>query len=107
MTHWDKILSSLQHKINRHSFNTWLKQTQQMSLADGLLQVEVPSLMFADWINRNYLPQIQESAREIGSSDLQIRFLSRQAPAAGRGAGHHGPVPGNGAPFEGPAGAQG
>jgi chromosomal replication initiator protein len=105
MTLWDKILSSLQHKINRHSFNTWLKPTHQMSLADGMLQVEVPSLMFADWISRNYLPQIQESAREIDNSDLQFRFLSRQAPAAARGAGHPGPVPGNGAPFD--AGAEG
>ena len=77
MTLWDKILSSLQHKINRHSFNTWFKPTHQMSLADGTLQVEVPSLLFADWISRNYLPQIQESAREVESSDriLVARFV--------------------------------
>ena len=55
MTTWDRILSSLQQKINRQSFNTWLKPTQQMSLADGTLHVEVPSLLFADWIGRNYL----------------------------------------------------
>ncbi|HEV8701049.1 MAG TPA: chromosomal replication initiator protein DnaA [Candidatus Polarisedimenticolia bacterium] len=100
MTLWDKILSSLQHKINRHSFNTWLKPTHQMSLADGTLQIEVPSLLFADWISRNYLPQIRESAREIESSDLQIRFMSRQAPATVRGAGNPGSVPVSGLPLE-------
>ena len=103
MTTWDRILSSLQQKINRQSFNTWLKPTQQMSLADGTLHVEVPSLLFADWIGRNYLPLIQESAREIECSGLQFRFTSRQAPAPSRGPAHPDPVPGTGAPAEAPA----
>ncbi|MBI1950577.1 MAG: chromosomal replication initiator protein DnaA [Acidobacteria bacterium] len=107
MTTWDRILSSLQQKINRQSFNTWLKPTQQMSLADGTLHVEVPSLLFADWISRNYLPLIQESAREIECSGLRFHFLSRQAPAPARGPAYPGPGPGNGAPIEAPAGADG
>src|SRR5438093_7652846 len=78
MNIWDRILSSLQQKINRQSFNTWLKPTQQLTFADGTLHVEVPSLLFADWINRNYLPLIQESAREIEGSELRLHFTSRQ-----------------------------
>jgi len=65
MNLWDRILTSLQLKINRQSFNTWLKPTQQLAFAEDTLHVEVPSLLFADWISRNYLPLIQESAREI------------------------------------------
>ena len=79
MNIWDRILSSLQQKINRQSFNTWLKPTQQLAFADGTLHVEVPSLLFADWINRNYLPLIQESAREIEGGDLRLHFTSRHA----------------------------
>ena len=78
MNIWDKILSSLQQKINRQSFNTWLKPTEQLAFANGTLHVEVPSLLFADWINRNYLPLIQESAREIEGNDLRLHFTSRQ-----------------------------
>jgi chromosomal replication initiator protein len=77
MNIWDKILSSLQQKINRQSFNTWLKPTQQLAFANGTLHVEVPSLLFADWINRNYLPLIQESAREIEGNELHLHFTSR------------------------------
>src|SRR5262245_934079 len=90
MNIWEKILSSLQQKINRQSFNTWLAPTQQLAFANGTLHVEVPSLLFADWINRNYLPLIQESAREIEGNDLRLHFTSRQpgspyraAPQAG------------------------
>jgi chromosomal replication initiator protein len=105
MTLWDKILSSLQQKINRQSFNTWLKPTQQMSLADGTLHVEVPSLVFADWISRNYLPLIEESAREIECNGLQFHFTSRQAPV--RGPAHPGTAPGNGAPADAPLKTEG
>jgi chromosomal replication initiator protein len=77
MTLWDRILSSLQGKVNSQSFNTWLRPTQQLSAADGLLQVEVPSPLFADFIHKNYLPLIQESARELAAGDLQLHFTSR------------------------------
>ena len=78
MNLWEKILTTLQPKMNRQSFNTWLKPTHQMALADGTLQVEVPSVVFADWIHRNYMPLIEESARELDVSELQVRFLSRE-----------------------------
>jgi chromosomal replication initiator protein len=78
MNLWDRILTSLQQKINRQSFNTWLKPTQQLAFAEGTLHVEVPSLLFADWINRNYLPLIHESAREIDEGELRLHFTTRQ-----------------------------
>src|SRR5882672_5118825 len=84
MNLWDRILTSLQLKINRQSFNTWLKPTQQLAFARGTLHVEVPSLLFADWINRNYLPLIQESAREIDGGELQLHFTSRQPGTSSR-----------------------
>src|SRR5881296_2590018 len=79
---WQRILSSLQHKINRQSFNTWLKPTRQLSFADGTLNVEVPSLLFADWISRHYLALIEESAKEVDCSAVQFRFTSKQPMAA-------------------------
>src|SRR5262245_17625375 len=81
MNLWDRILTSLQQKINRQSFNTWLKPTQQLAFAQGTLHVEVPSLLFADWIQRNYLPLIQQSAREIEGEELHLQFTSRQPGA--------------------------
>ena len=43
MNLWDRILTSIQQKINRQSFNTWLKPTQQLAFADGSFTVARPS----------------------------------------------------------------
>jgi chromosomal replication initiator protein len=85
MTLWDRILVSLQPKVNSQSFNTWLKPTQQLSLTGANLQVEVPSLLFADWISKNYLQLIEEAARDLECSNLQLSFTSRR-PATAPGA---------------------
>ena len=77
MNLWDRILASLQRKVNSQSFNTWLKPTHQLSVADGTIQVEVPSLLFVDWINKNYMPLIQESAKELDLGGLDVHFTSR------------------------------
>ncbi len=84
MNLWDRILVSLQSKINSQSFNTWLRPTQQLSLMGGDLRVEVPSLLFADWISKNYLKMIHEAALELDCGDLRLSFASRQSAAAPR-----------------------
>ncbi|MFQ5876727.1 MAG: chromosomal replication initiator protein DnaA [Acidobacteriota bacterium] len=80
MTLWERILAALQGKVNSQSFNTWLKPTQQLSVADGTLNVEVPSLLFAEWISKNYLPLIRETARQLDCGELRVNFTSRRAP---------------------------
>jgi chromosomal replication initiator protein len=92
MNIWEKILYSLQQKINRQSFNTWLKPTYQLAFADGTLHVEVPSLLFADWISRNYMPLIQESAREIEGGELRLHFTSRHAGMQTQSSAYAAPV---------------
>jgi len=88
MNLWDRILALLQAKMNSQTFNTWLRPTQQLSVVDGLLHVEVPSVHFVDWINKNYMPLIQESARELEVGDLRLSFTSRDV-----GARRAGPLP--------------
>src|SRR2546422_10194492 len=104
---WQRILSRLQHKINRQSFNTWLKPTRQLSFAEGMLNVEVPSLLFADWISRNYLPLIQESAREIEAGELHLHFTSRPPGVSARPAAGSASLAGGGVLSEGRAHAEG
>ncbi len=82
-TTWDRILLKLQVKVNRQSFNTWLRPTQQLSLDGRDLCVEVPSPLFADWISKSYMGLIREAARGLDCADLNVKFTSRNTRAQG------------------------
>jgi chromosomal replication initiator protein len=77
MTLWDRILTTLQPKMNSQSFNTWMRPTHQIAHDGTTLDVEVPSGLFAEWIHKNYLPLIQESVRELDEGHLNLRFSAR------------------------------
>ena len=77
MNLWEQVLRKVEPKLNGQVFDTWLKPTEQISMSDGTLQVEVPSAFFAEWINNHYLPMIRDSLREIHNGDLAICFKAR------------------------------
>jgi chromosomal replication initiator protein len=80
MTLWDRILTTLQPKMNSQSFNTWMRPTHQIAHDGMTIDVEVPSGLFAEWIHKNYLPLIQESVRELEAGQLHVRFSARDTP---------------------------
>jgi chromosomal replication initiator protein len=75
------VLQKVETKLNPQSFETWLRPTQQVTMADGTLEVAVPNPVFADWISSNYLGVLRESLRELHPQQLAIRFTSRAEDA--------------------------
>src|SRR5215831_8326298 len=43
---WARILDALEKKINRHSYDTWLKPTRYSHSSGGVLFVRVPTIEF-------------------------------------------------------------
>ncbi len=81
MNLWDQVLARLEPKLNPQTFSTWLKPTQLVAQRPDHLEVGVPSELFAQWIQRNYLGLIRDTLREMDVSQHDVRFLS--GPAAG------------------------
>jgi len=73
---WDRVLGRLEWKLNRQTFDTWLKPTHQISHDGNQLKIWVPSRLFADWIDSNFRPQIEETLCELGPSPSSVRFLT-------------------------------
>ena len=46
-------------------------------MSDSILEVEVPSSFFAEWISHHYLPMIRDCLNEIHPEGLSIRFKAR------------------------------
>jgi len=101
---WDRVLGKIETRVNAHSFKTWFRPTRLVSEDDASLRIRVPNSWFAEWLQTNYLPVIQDVLREIERPGLSVEFVHDRgldatrasvrgsAPAASRGAGRPAPA---------------
>ena len=78
---WMQILEALEKKINRHSYDTWLKPTRYSHVKDGKLFVRVPTLEFRH-IGEKYADLIQEAIEtlNLGLDDVEFITPEQQQP---------------------------
>jgi chromosomal replication initiator protein len=77
LNHWVRILAALEKKINRQSYDTWLKPTRFSHLAGDTLFVRIPSAEFQH-IGDRYADLIHEAIENLG---LEIQNVVFQTPA--------------------------
>src|SRR3984893_6235521 len=77
LNYWVRILAALEKKINRQSYETWLKPTRFSHLAGKTLYVRIPSADFQH-IGDRYADLIQEAIDNLG---LDIETVTFQTPA--------------------------
>ncbi len=76
LNHWVRILGALEKKINRQSFETWLKPTRFSHLSGRTLYVRIPSADFQH-IGDKYGDLIEEAIDNLG---LEIDSVSFTTP---------------------------
>ncbi len=79
---WDRVLGKIETRVNAHSFKTWFRPTHLVSQDDASLRVRVPNSWFAEWLQTNYLPVIQDVLREIERPGLSVEFVHEGASAS-------------------------
>jgi chromosomal replication initiator protein len=77
LNHWVRILAALEKKINRQSYDTWLKPTRFSHIAGDTLFVRIPSTEFQH-IGDRYADLIHEAIENLG---LEIQNVVFQTPA--------------------------
>lgn len=77
---WIQILDALEKKVNRHSYDTWLKPTRYSHAEGGKLFVQVPTPEFQQ-IGEKYADLIQEAIDNLGLEFQDVEFVTRQEPA--------------------------
>ncbi len=77
LNYWVRILAALEKKINRQSYDTWLKPTRFSHIAGDTLFVRIPSTEFQH-IGDRYADLIQEAIENLG---LEIENVVFQTPA--------------------------
>src|ERR1700743_156570 len=77
LNQWVRILGALEKKINRQSFETWLKPTRFSHITEKTMFVRIPSADFQH-VGDRYGDLIHEAIDNLG---LEIDAVVFQAPA--------------------------
>ncbi len=80
LNHWVRILGALEKKINRHSFDTWLKPTRFSRTVGKTLFVRIPSAQF-EHIGDKYGQLIEEAIEKLGFDIDSVQFEVPDPPA--------------------------
>src|ERR1700738_2546889 len=70
---WACILDALEKKINRHSYDTWLKPTRYSHSSGGILFVRVPTAEYRK-VGDRYADLIQEALDNLGLEYQEVKF---------------------------------
>jgi chromosomal replication initiator protein len=92
-----RVLDALEKKINRHSYDTWLKPTRYSHSSNGIMYVRVPTSDFRH-VQDKYADLIQEALDSLNMDYQDVQFVTPEDDPAATPVRHDGglsaPTPG-------------
>ncbi|MBZ5707250.1 MAG: chromosomal replication initiator protein DnaA [Acidobacteriia bacterium] len=86
---WNRILDALEKKVNRHSYDTWLKPTRYSHSSGGILFIRVPTAEFQH-VGDKYADLIQEAIDNLGLEYQDVKFVTPEDDPAATPVRHDG-----------------
>ena len=86
---WVRILDALEKKINRHSYDTWLKPTRYSHSSGGILFIRVPTVEFRH-VGDKYADLIQEAIDNLQLGYDDVQFVTQEDDPAATPVRHDG-----------------
>src|SRR5215471_5069663 len=86
---WIRILDALEKKINRHSYDTWLKPTRYSHANGSTLFIRVPTAEFRH-VGDKYADLIQEAIDNLGLDFQDVQFVTPEDDPASTPLRHDG-----------------
>jgi chromosomal replication initiator protein len=86
---WSRVLDALEKKINRHSYDTWLKPTRYSHSSNGIMYVRVPTAEFRH-VGDKYADLIQEALDNLNLDYREVEFVTPEDDPAATPVRHDG-----------------
>ncbi|MDY7224582.1 chromosomal replication initiator protein DnaA [Halalkalibacterium halodurans] len=72
---WERALKSMEKKVSKPSFETWLKQTKANSIDDSTIIITAPNEFARDWLEKHYDELISETIDDLTGVRLYPKFV--------------------------------
>jgi chromosomal replication initiator protein len=79
---WQQVLSIIQTKLSKPSFDTWFKATKASFVDNSLLEVTAPTTFAAEWLENRYTKLIRTTLHEFLGREVDVRFSIEEAKSA-------------------------
>jgi chromosomal replication initiator protein len=86
---WVRVLDALEKKVNRHSYETWLKPTRYSHAANGILFVRIPTAEFRH-VGDKYADLIQEALDNLELGYQDVKFVTAEDDPSNTPVRHNG-----------------
>lgn len=78
---WQQVLSIIQTKLSKPSFDTWMKSTKASVFTDSSIVICAPTLFAKEWLETRYAKMIKDTVFEFLGKQVEVQFvLEEQDP---------------------------
>ncbi|MDB4866341.1 MAG: dnaA, partial [Cohnella sp.] len=79
---WEQVLSVIQTKLSKPSFDTWFKSTKASFLGDDVVVVTAPTTFAAEWLETRYTKLVSSTIASYAGRQVNVKFAIEEARAA-------------------------
>lgn len=79
---WQQVLSIIQTKLSKPSFDTWFKATKANFIDDSLLEIIAPTTFAAEWLEGRYTNLIRSTLFDYLGRQISVKFSIEEPKTA-------------------------
>ncbi len=72
---WNGITNTRKKKLDKNSYETWLKHVKLVDFFDNTLFIEVPTDFSRAWLSNNYSTLINDTLNSLTKRDINVKFV--------------------------------
>lgn len=76
---WQQVMSVIQTKLSKPSFDTWFKSTKASFLSDDIVVVTAPNVFTAEWLESRYTKLVSSTIADYLGRPVTVRFAIEEA----------------------------
>jgi chromosomal replication initiator protein len=75
---WDKVLEKIATKINKPTYEAWVKPTFPISMENNVLTISTPNDFAKDWLDARYKEHFRDAIKEVSEATVEIDFIVQE-----------------------------
>jgi len=77
---WNRVLNTMQVQMSRHEFNTWVRRTSLLSIANGVATIGAPNAFFKEGFENRYTGVVRSLISDLYVPVSQVRVVITGEP---------------------------